>query len=73
MSEYSCRHFALANALDSGQADDLPALLRRVADAIEDRAIAPMEILDLTVTSDITADGPWWSATVYWSADIDPA
>ncbi len=71
MSEFSCRHFSLSNAVDSGTSDELPVLLRHVADAIEDKAIKPMEILDLTVSSEITADGPWWSVTVYWSPDID--
>jgi hypothetical protein len=50
-------------------ADDLPRLLRRVADEIETRAIAPMELLDLTVSREITADGPWWMVTLYRSAD----
>ncbi len=26
-----------------------------------------MEILDLTITQEITEDGPWWSVTLYWS------
>ena len=71
MSEFSCRHFSLANALDSGQGDELPTLLRRVADEIEDKEIKPTEILDLTVSSKVTADGPWWSVTVYWSPDSE--
>jgi hypothetical protein len=60
------RHFSLANPLKDG-GGDLPRLLRRVADAIEDQAIQPDEILDLTISSDTTDSGPWWSATVYWS------
>lgn len=65
-----CRHFSLANPRDH-RSDDLPYLLRRVADEIEQSGVATMEILDLTISSEITADGPWWSATVYWSPDDD--
>jgi len=30
-----------------------------------------MEILDLTIVSEITEDGPWWSGSLYWSPDTD--
>jgi hypothetical protein len=63
---WSCEHFSVANPRDDG-ADDLPRLLRRVAVAIEEYGIEPMEILDVTVSEETTEDGPWWSATVYWS------
>ena len=63
---WSCLHFSLANPRDDG-ATDLPLLLRRLADAIEEREIEAMDVLDLTVSHEITEDGPWWSATVYWS------
>ena len=66
--DYTCNHFSLANPQNDG-ADDLPRLLRRVADLIEETGIQPMEMLDLTVSSEITGDGPWWSVTVYWSPD----
>jgi len=62
------RHFSLANARDD-KPDDLPHLLRRVADEIDSRSIEPMDLRDLTVSSEITGDGPWWSVTVYWSQD----
>ena len=65
---WSCRHFSLSNPENDG-ADDLPRLLRRIADMIEDHTIKPMELLDVTVKQEITADGPWWSVTVYWSPD----
>jgi hypothetical protein len=67
---YSCLHFSLSNPEDDG-ADDLPRLLRRVADVMEEYQIKPMDILDLTVSQEITAEGPWWSATVYWSPDAE--
>jgi hypothetical protein len=41
----------LANPRDGGSTD-LPRLLRRLADAIEERGIQPMEILDLTIESE---------------------
>jgi len=58
----------MANPRDDGAAD-LPLLLRRLADAIEERQIDPMHILDLTISEEITEDGPWWSGTVYWVPD----
>ncbi len=63
---FECQHFSLANAHDD-RPSDLPRLLRRIADEIEAREIAPMEILDLTISQETTEDGPWWSVTVYWS------
>jgi hypothetical protein len=64
---FLCHHFALANPGDDDTATSLPVLLRRVADEIEAREIQPMQILDLTVSEEMTASGPWWSATVYWA------
>jgi hypothetical protein len=40
-----------------------------MAAEIEARNLDPMDILDLTVSQEMTADGPWWSATIYWSPD----
>ncbi len=65
---WSCHHFSLANPRDEG-ATDLPRLLRRLADEIEGRKMNALSILDLTVSQETTSDGPWWSATVYWSPD----
>ena len=65
---YSCRHFSLSNPEDDG-GDDLPRLLRRVADVIEEYQIRPTDILDLTVSQEAIDAGPWWSVTVYWSPD----
>ncbi len=71
MSEWwTSRRFSLANPRDDGSTD-LPRLLRRVADEIEALGIDPMDILDLTVSQNITEDGPWWSVTLYWSPDDD--
>jgi hypothetical protein len=60
------QHFSLSNPIGDG-ADDLPKPLRRVADAIEERRLDPMNILDLTISSEINEDGPWWSVSLYWS------
>ncbi|BEL04529.1 hypothetical protein Q0Z83_027200 [Actinoplanes sichuanensis] len=67
---WTSRHFSLTNPRDDGNSD-LPRLLRRMADEIESRNLEPMDILDLTVSQEITEDGPWWSATIYWSPDED--
>jgi hypothetical protein len=71
-NSWTCQHLSLANPRADGSSD-LPRLLRRFADEIERLGIGPSEILDLTVSSEITDDGPWWSATLYWSQDeIEP-
>ncbi|MEJ5913896.1 hypothetical protein [Pseudokineococcus sp. 1T1Z-3] len=66
MDESKCRHFSLSNPIDDG-ATDLPRLLRRIADHMEHEGIGPMEVMDLTVSEEMTEHGPWWSATVYWA------
>jgi hypothetical protein len=63
-ASWSARHFSLANASDD-RPEDLPHLLRRLADHIEAQGIDPMNLLEVTVTSEMTEDGPWWSCTVY--------
>jgi hypothetical protein len=63
---YPSLHFSLANPRDDG-ASDLPRLLRRLADEIEGHEIDPMRVIALTVSEEMTEDGPWWSATVIWS------
>lgn len=65
---YAIRHFALANPRDD-RPTDLPQLLRRLADEMERCKIKPMDLLDVTISQEMTEDGPWWSATVYWSPD----
>lgn len=68
---WTCQHFSLANALDD-RPTDLAHLLRRVADELDRQQIRPIELLDVTISSEVTADGPWWSATVYWSPGGEP-
>jgi hypothetical protein len=71
VNDWTCRHFSLANSAGP-TATDLPLLLRRVADGIEQRKITPMQVRDLTVSSETNEDGPWWSVTLYWSPDREP-
>lgn len=59
---WPARTFSLANA-EEDRPGDLPHLLRRLADRIEALGVDSMNILDLTVSSEITGEGPWWSAT----------
>ena len=67
-----CRHWTLSNAVDT-DVTDLPLLLRRVADQIEADGITAMELLDVTISQTIGAEGPTWAATVYWSPDAPGA
>ena len=69
---WSCRHFSMSNAADD-RPHDLAHLLRRVATEIDSRHIAPMHILDLSVSQQITETGPVWSASLYWSSDDIPS
>ena len=59
------RHFSQANAAGQGQGD-VPALLRRVADTIGD--LGEVEIMDLVMHNEITAEGDWPSITVYYKS-----
>jgi hypothetical protein len=67
-NHWTCQHFSQANPEGPGQ-DDLPALLRRVAESIEE--LGAINVMDLTVANEITADGDWWSATVYFNPAKD--
>ena len=63
----------LGDEPESGWGTDLPRLLRRLAGCTEERGIDAAYILDVTIESEITEDGPWWSASVYWSPSPPPA
>ncbi|MDZ5446612.1 hypothetical protein U2F26_28465 [Micromonospora sp. 4G57] len=65
---WTIRHFSRANPAGPGQGS-VPALLRRIADSIE--AYAGIEVQDLVLHNEITADGDWWSATVYFHDPSD--
>ncbi|MBQ1025647.1 hypothetical protein [Micromonospora sp. C95] len=61
---WTIRHFSQANPEGPGQGS-VPALLRRIADSIEQWP-AGIEVQDVVLHSEVTADGDWWSATVYF-------
>ena len=67
-NEWTCQHFSQANPEGPGQ-DGLPTLLRRVADSIEE--LGAINVMDLTLANEITADGDWWSVTVYFTRPAD--
>ncbi|GAB2987800.1 hypothetical protein [Nocardioides montaniterrae] len=69
---YECRHVSIANPKGKHETD-LPRLLRTVAELIEELAIKPMELMDVVIRSEITGDGPRWSATIYWARDASPS
>lgn len=62
-----CRHLSLCNPQGRSQGD-LPKLLRRVATLIAGLGPDTM-VLDMTIDQEITAEGPWFSATVYYVPD----
>lgn len=59
----TAEHFSQANPAGLGQ-DDIPSLLRRVAESVE--AIAPVDVQDLILHTEMTEHGPWYSLTVYF-------
>lgn len=62
-SGWSAQHFSQSNPAGTGQ-DDVPALLRRVADTIEE--LGEVEILDLVMHIEVTEHGNWPSITTYY-------
>lgn len=61
-------HFSQANARGPTQAD-IPALLRRVADTIEQ--LGPVSVQDITFGTEITEDGPWHRLSVYFHRETE--
>ncbi|MFG2167856.1 hypothetical protein [Micromonospora chersina] len=60
---WTIKHFSQANPVGLGQ-DSLPALLRLIAGSIEQRP--GIEVQDVIQHSEVTADGNWWPATLYF-------
>jgi len=60
---WTAEHFSLANPRGDGQGD-VPLLLRRVADALEERGA--VEIQDLVLHTEVNEFGGWPSITVYF-------
>ncbi|TDB69905.1 MULTISPECIES: hypothetical protein [unclassified Micromonospora] len=65
---YTIRHFSQGNPAGPTQ-DDVPALLRRLADTIED--LGPVWIQDIVLHNEITAEGDYYSFTVYYHEESD--
>jgi hypothetical protein len=61
--KWTINHFSQANPEGAAQGD-VPALLRRVAESLD--ALGPIRVQDLVFHNEITADGPWYSVTVYY-------
>lgn len=62
-SSWSAQHFSQANPEGPGR-DDVPTLLRRVADTIAE--LGDVDILDLVMHVEVTEDGDWPSITAYY-------
>ncbi|HTT92190.1 MAG TPA: hypothetical protein VMF65_21735 [Acidimicrobiales bacterium] len=60
---WTVNHFSQANPEGPGQAD-VPALLRRVAATIDE--LGEVEVMDLIMHNEITAEGDRPSLTVYF-------
>lgn len=68
IGEWTIRHFSQANPTGPGQ-DDVPALLGRVADSLSE--LGDVEVQDLVLHSEDTAEGDWKSVTVYFYRKTD--
>lgn len=64
-THFTTHHFSQANPLDAADRESIPALLRRVADTIED--YGDIEVNDIVLRNELTQDGDRWpSMTVYY-------
>lgn len=68
---YTMHHFAAQSNPEGTGQGDVPALLRRVADSIE--GLGNVQVHDLIMHSEITADGDWPNLTVYFDYVTDEA
>jgi hypothetical protein len=59
---WTIRHFSQANPKGPGQGD-VPAWLRRVADTLAQ--YGAVEVQDIVLHGEVTAEGDWPSLTVY--------
>ncbi|MFC3983000.1 hypothetical protein [Streptosporangium jomthongense] len=69
-STWTMHHFSQANP-EGPEQGDVPALLRRVADSIEE--LGDVEVHDVIMHNEITEDGDWPSLTVYFDYRTDGA
>jgi hypothetical protein len=61
--EWRAFHFSQSNPSGKDQ-ENVPALLRRVADTLEEMKI--VDVFDIIMHTDVNADGNWHSLTVYY-------
>ena len=66
LTGWTIEHFSLANPKGQGQGN-VPLLLRRAADAIEELGTA--EIQDLALHTEVNEFGDWPSITIYFHRD----
>lgn len=64
-AESTVRRLVQANPKGPGQGD-VPALLRRAADTLA--GLGPVDVTDLSLESQPTEDGPWYSLSLYFRA-----
>jgi hypothetical protein len=64
--DWTANHFSQSNPRGPGQ-DDVPALLRRVAETIA--RLGDAWIIDLVMHNEITAEGNWPSIVVYYEKE----
>jgi hypothetical protein len=69
-ASWSIKHFSQANPAGPDQAN-IPALLRRIAESIDQ--LGPVDVQDLILHEEITAEGPWPSITVYFHPTDRPS
>ncbi|MER6952205.1 hypothetical protein ABT294_50175 [Nonomuraea sp. NPDC000554] len=67
---YTMHHFSQSNPKGPGQGE-VPALLRRVADSIEE--LGNVEVHHMIMHNETTEDGDWPSLTVYFDYVTDHA
>ena len=60
---WTAQHFSQGNPAGPRQGD-VPSLLRRVARTLE--KLGPLEVRDLVLHTEVTAEGPWHSLTIYY-------
>lgn len=63
MIEYALSLFDVVAHPEDPQ-DNVPVLLRRVADSID--RMGPLDVHDLVLHTEVTEDGDWHSITVYF-------
>jgi hypothetical protein len=69
MESWTVRHFSQTNPVGPGR-DDVPALLRRIADTVQE--LGPVEVQDIVFHRDLDEDGEWCPLmTVYFHPQDD--